>query len=71
MDNSEFPKRLRKLRERNQMDRKRLSELCGISKNMIGRYERGERVPNIHTARRIANFFGVTMDYMCGNEKNF
>lgn len=69
--NDDFPRRLRQLRERNGMDRKLLGELCGLSKNMVGRYERGERVPNINTARHMANILGVTMDYLCGNEKNF
>lgn len=72
-ENDGFPKRLRKLRERHRMDRKALGELCGLSKNMIGRYERGERVPDIYIAREIAQLFEVSMDYLCenDNEKNF
>jgi len=67
----QFPERLRRLRERRQMNRKALGELCGLSKNMIGKYERGENAPNIYKARELANILGVTIDYLCGNEKNF
>lgn len=63
-----FGRRLQALRERRRINRKALGELCGLSKGMIGRYERGERMPDIQTAMRLAAFFGVSMDYMCGNE---
>lgn len=68
---SEFPGRLRKLREREQLDRKRLGELCGLSKNIIGRYERGECEPSASSLEKIADFFGVTTDYLLGREKIF
>lgn len=50
------------------MNRRALSECCGISKNMVSRYERGERVPDIETATRIAEFFEVSLDYLCGRK---
>lgn len=62
----EFAKRLRRLRERRGISRKILSELCGLSRNTIERYERGERVPNLDDAAALADFFGVTIDYLCG-----
>lgn len=68
---SEFPARLRRLREREQMDRKKLGECCGLSKCAISRYERGERVPDINIAIQLADFFDVTLDYLCGHEKKF
>lgn len=68
---SEFPGRLRKLRERRRIDQKTLGECCGLSKSVIGRYERGERIPDINTAMQLADFFGVTLDYLCGHKKIF
>jgi len=65
---NEFPKRLQKLRERERLSRKRLSELCGLSKNTIARYERGERVPKIDDAEIIAEFFDVSLDFLCGRK---
>lgn len=66
--NSEFPARLRRLRERSRMDRKRLGECCGMSKNIIGQYERGEREPTISSLVKIADFFEVSTDYLLGRQ---
>ena len=32
-----------------------------------GRYERGERVPSIETAKQIAGALGVSLDYLVGD----
>lgn len=67
---SEFPGRLRRLRERRRMNRKAMSECCGLSKNIIGMYERGEKEPSLKTLIKIADFFEVSTDYLLGR-KNF
>lgn len=60
----EFSARLRELRERRGMTRKTLAECCGLSKNTIARYERGERMPTLEAAAEIADFFGMTIDQL-------
>lgn len=60
---------LRRLRESRRMNRKALGELCGLSKNAIGRYERGECEPTLSNLIAIADFFGVSIDYLSGREK--
>lgn len=67
---SEFPNRLRKLRDRKQMNRKALGECLGLSKNIVGMYERGEKEPSLATLVKIADFFDVSTDYLLGR-KNF
>lgn len=69
--NSVFPERLRRLRERERMDRKKLGECCGLSRSIISKYERGEREPTASSLEKIADFFGVTTDCLLGREKNF
>lgn len=64
---SEFPGRLRKLRERKQMSRRALSELCGLSKNVISMYERGEKEPAASSLEKLADFFDMTMDDLWKN----
>lgn len=64
----EFPQRLQKLRERRRMSRKALGELCGLSKNVIARYERGEREPSIRILVDLADFFEVPVDYLLGRQ---
>ena len=63
-----FPRRLRELREHRRVSRRVLSELCGLSKNMIARYERGEKVPTGESLECLADFFGVTMDDLWGRK---
>lgn len=64
--NDTFPARLRYLREKRGMSRQVLGERCGLSKNMIGRYEKGEQIPNIDTLKNLCEVFGVSADYMLG-----
>lgn len=63
-----FPLRLQRLRERRRMNRKALGELCGLSKDMIGQYERGEREPSVGTLVDLADFFEVPVDYLLGRQ---
>ena len=66
-----FAERLQWLRERKRITRRVLSELCGLSKNMIARYERGEAEPNLASLIALSDFFGVSMDYIaCRGEKD-
>lgn len=65
-----FPARLQYLRERKGLSRRMLSELCGLSKNMIMRYERGESDPTLASLVALADFFGTTISYLCCDEKN-
>ena len=65
---SEFPGRLRRLRERRRMNRKAMGECCGLSKNIIGMYERGEKEPSLKTLIEIADCFEVSTDYLLGRE---
>lgn len=65
-----FPQRLQALRERRRLSRRTLAELCGLSKNMISLYERGEREPSVEALVSLADFFEVPTDYLLGR-KNF
>lgn len=62
----EFPKRLRKLRERQRRKQYVVSELCGLSRGTIRRYERGEMKPSAEALVAIAEYFDVSVDYLLG-----
>ena len=66
-----FPERLQWMRERRGMNRRALSELCGLSKNMIARYERGEAQPTLQSLIALADFFGVSVDYLIQKQKYY
>ena len=41
----------------------------GVSREMIGRYERDEVMPSIEVAAKIADALEVSLDYLSGNSK--
>lgn len=63
---SAFPDRLRRLRERNKLKRCVLSELCGLNRNAIKRYETGAATPTADVLISIADYFEVSVDYLLG-----
>lgn len=65
-DMSEFPERLRKLRERKRLKRYVLSERCGLNSDAIRRYELGTAKPTMDALKSIAEEFGVSVDYLMG-----
>ena len=65
-EKSEFPARLRKLREERRQSRAVLAELCGLSRGAIRYYERGERAPTMDALIAIAYYFEVSLDYLTG-----
>ena len=65
----EFRQRLQLLRERKRISRIVLSELCGLHPDAVRRYERGESQPTKDALIAIADFFGVSIDYLVGRSE--
>lgn len=61
-----FPERLRKLRESRNMKRAVLADLCGVSRNMIWRYESGMAAPTSDILSNMADVFDTSTDYLLG-----
>jgi transcriptional regulator with XRE-family HTH domain len=58
------------LREEKKWSQTDLANKSNISRVMIGKYERGEAVPSIEAAKKIANALGVSLDYLVGEGVN-
>ena len=67
---NEFPKRLRRLRESRRPVRSMAatSELMGLSRDALRRYERGEREPGLTELKLIANYYYVSLDDLCWDD---
>ncbi|MDR3639275.1 MAG: helix-turn-helix transcriptional regulator [Isosphaeraceae bacterium] len=63
----EFPAKLKLLIERNRYSQATVAKSFGISANLISLWVRGKSVPDLYQARRIADFFGVTVDFLSDN----
>ena len=59
---------LRGLRARDGKTQEQVSEACGISKVALARYETGSRKPRIEIASRLAEYYGVSVDYILGRD---
>lgn len=43
-----------------------LAKAAGVSREIIGRYERGEVSPSVDVAKKIADTLEVSLDYLAG-----
>lgn len=58
--------RIRALRKEKKITQEEAAKLCGISNMSYCRYERGEREPDATILWRMADLFGVSVDYLIG-----
>lgn len=62
-------KRLKELRESRHLRQKELAEVLGISRNTLASWEAGHRNPGMSAAQRLADYFGVSLDYLLGRDE--
>ncbi len=62
--------RLRELRRQRRLSQVRLAMDLNISQNTVCRYETGERQADYAMLIRIADYFGVSVDYLLGRTDN-
>lgn len=59
-----------KLRKEKNWSQSELASISGVSREMIGKYERSEAVPSIEAAKKISDAFEVSLDYLVGEGIN-
>lgn len=59
-----FADRLSIARKQRKIRQADLGKMVGTSGDIIGKYERGENIPSIDVAAKIADALGVTLDYL-------
>lgn len=58
--------RIKLLREEKQIKQDELAKILSISPSAVGMYERDEREPNDEITLKLAEYFGVSTDYLLG-----
>ena len=58
--------RLSQLREEAKIPRQKAANDLGISRNSLEYYEKGKRTPDANMVARLAQYYGVSMDYLLG-----
>ncbi len=62
--------RLLTLRRAKKISQSELGKLANVSREMIGKYERGEVLPSLEIAYRIADVLEVSLDHLVGKDKD-
>ena len=57
---------LKELRKEKGLSQIAVQMQTGIEQALISKYENGERVPPTETLMQLADFYGVSMDYIVG-----
>jgi len=58
--------KITELRKAKGWSQNELSKKIEVSREIVGRYERGDAVPSIEIAKRMAEAFEVSLDYLVG-----
>ena len=62
--------RMRSVREQTGISQNRLSKAIGIPQSCLYRYEAGQTEIPVNVAIKYADFFDVSLDYLCGRSDN-
>ena len=63
-----LPTKLKSARLNNNLTRKQIGKLVGVSDKMIGHYETGERMPSLTILVKLARNYKVSVDYLLDNQ---
>lgn len=58
--------RIKELREKNEVSQSNVAKAVGITRQAVSLYEKGEREPKLETWQKLADFFGVSVQYLQG-----
>lgn len=63
-------KRIAEIRKEKNLSQIDLANASEVSREMIGKYERGDASPSIDAAKKIADALEVSLDYLVGEGSN-
>lgn len=66
-----FPEKLKYLRTKINLTQKDFAEKIGVSQSSINYWEKGQRIPSIEAAAKIADFFNITIESLLDSEDRF
>ena len=66
----ELSDRLSALRREKGLTLRELAEQVGITAAALSNYEKGQKEPSLSYAKKLAQYYGVSLDYLCSGEKN-
>ncbi|MGN1346450.1 MAG: helix-turn-helix domain-containing protein [Eubacteriales bacterium] len=65
-----FREKLKEIRKREGITQQEAARRLGVSLGAVGNWESGKRTPDAEMLGRIADTFGVSVDYLLGREED-
>ena len=65
----DFSQRLKKLRADKHLTQAQVAKRVGVTASMVSSYETDIRLPSYEVMMRLADLFGVSVDYLLGREE--
>jgi transcriptional regulator with XRE-family HTH domain len=65
-----FANILKNLRNQNKKTQQNLADFLGITRQGYAKYENEDAEPDINTLKKIADFYGVSIDYLLGRSNH-
>ncbi|HEV5710775.1 TPA: helix-turn-helix transcriptional regulator [Streptococcus pneumoniae] len=62
--------RIRELRKQSRLSQQALADQIGVFRNTISNWETGYSQISLENAKEVAEYFGVTIDYLLGSESD-
>lgn len=62
--------RIRELRKKSRLSQQALADQIGVFRNTISNWETGYSQISLENAKNVAEYFGVTIDYLLGSESD-
>jgi transcriptional regulator with XRE-family HTH domain len=69
MNMSVFAEKIRRLRTRHNLTTRMMGEIVGVSCGQISKYENDKTEPTLSVLKGYAQYFGVTLDYLCNDDE--
>ena len=66
----ELSDRLSALRKEKGLTLRELAEQVGITAAALSSYEKGQKEPSLGYAKKLAQYYGVSLDYLCGDSSD-
>lgn len=62
--------KIKQLRIENDVSQEKLAKILNTSQNSISNYEKGNTEPNLTNLIKLADYFNVSLDYLCDRQFN-
>lgn len=59
---------LKELMKQRDIQQQQMAQILNVSRASIYKYQQGKAEPNIETLIKIADYFDVSLDYLCGRQ---